>query len=99
MTKPTGRLLFAYNTIASLNEHITELQVRLSNAETMSGKEQSIRDLEQQAKGIKDLNNNQTSVGRMHNGGKRSFIFSQDAGHKELSLRNQALALKEQDNG
>jgi hypothetical protein len=26
MTKPTGKLLFAYNTIASLNEHIAELE-------------------------------------------------------------------------
>jgi hypothetical protein len=49
MIKPTGRLLFAYNTISELNKRIAELEKRLSHAETMSGREQSIRNLEQQA--------------------------------------------------
>jgi hypothetical protein len=50
--------------------------------------------LEQQAKGVEDLNRDETSVGRLHNGDKRSFIFSQDAWLRALELRNQAKALK-----
>jgi hypothetical protein len=51
--------------------------------------------LEQQAKGVEDLNRDETSVGRLHNGDKRSFIFSQDAWLRAFDLRNQAKALKE----
>jgi hypothetical protein len=36
-------------------DKITALEKRLSNAETMGDKAQSIRDLEQQAKGLKDF--------------------------------------------
>jgi hypothetical protein len=38
-------------------ERIAELEKRLSHAETMSDKEQSIRDLEQQAKGVNEFAN------------------------------------------
>jgi hypothetical protein len=48
-----------YTSLSKANQwfikRITELEKRLSNAETMGDKEQSIRDSEQQAKGISDF--------------------------------------------
>jgi hypothetical protein len=40
---------------SNFEAEITALEKRLSNAETMGDKAQSIRDLEQQAKGLKDF--------------------------------------------
>ena len=110
MTKPTGKLLFAYNTIASLNEHITELQVRLSNAETMSGKEQSIRDLEQQAKALSQYSEQLISdaevipLGLEHKGRGSNIYnwqthFGRELRYRANKLSNAKEALKEQDNG
>jgi hypothetical protein len=65
---------------------IAKLEKRLSNAETMGDKEQSIRDLEQQAKGLTDYAKNQES------GIDAVWIIS--AASKLLS---QAKALKEQE--
>jgi hypothetical protein len=59
----------------------------------------AIRDLEQQARGIEDLILEETSVGRLHSGDKRSFIFCQNAKIRILNLQNYAKALKDQGNG
>jgi predicted RNase H-like nuclease (RuvC/YqgF family) len=69
---------------------IAELEKRLSNAETMGDKAQSIRALEQQAKGVYDVRattgfwNLSTCLLRTH---LREY---------EIILKNQAKALKEQ---
>jgi hypothetical protein len=68
-------------------EEITALEKRLSNAETMGDKAQSIRDLEQQAKGVKSFAN--------------SCLGDDILNHKNLALKYaslihaQAQALKE----
>jgi hypothetical protein len=73
--------------IKSLQDKVAELE-----------KERDIRDLEQQAKGIELLIREDTSVGRLHNGDKRSFIFCQDAKIRAFELLGKAKALKGKDN-
>jgi hypothetical protein len=61
----------------------------------MTGEQFTIHNLKQQAKGIELLIREETSVGRLHNGDKRSFIFCQDAKIRALELLGKVKALKE----
>jgi hypothetical protein len=64
MTKPTGKLLFAYNTIASLNEHIAELEKErkdlieeFAEAECMGDLAKIARNYGYEAKALKEQTN------------------------------------------
>jgi hypothetical protein len=60
----------------------------------MTGEQFTIHNLKQEAKGIELLIREETSVGRLHNGDKRSFIFCQDAKIRALELLGKAKSLK-----
>jgi hypothetical protein len=60
----------------------------------MTGEQFTIHNLKQEAKGIEILIREETSVGRLHNGDKRSFIFCQDAKIRALELLGKAKSLK-----
>jgi uncharacterized coiled-coil DUF342 family protein len=60
MTKPTGKLLFAYNTIASLNERIAELDKDLSFYKCCMKSGENAKDSDapsQRAKALKEKGN------------------------------------------
>jgi hypothetical protein len=84
--------------IVQQDAKIAELEQKLSSvvAGLFSENDLAIRDLEQQARGIEDLILEETSVGRLHSGDKRSFIFCQDAKNRILNLQNYVKALKDQ---
>tara|TARA_R110000796_G_scaffold78503_1_gene175008 strand:- start:477 stop:854 length:378 start_codon:yes stop_codon:yes gene_type:complete len=72
-------------------KRIVELEKSLSNSETMGERQQSIRDLEQQAKGLEDLHKSVEKCGAKS---LMSFLLIEEADE----LINQAKALKEQVN-
>jgi hypothetical protein len=77
--------------IEGQEECIAELEKRLSHAETMSDREQSIRDLEQQAKGVEDA---LSSVERYYLV-DRYWIDVADLRVKAIDSQVEAKALKE----
>ena len=59
MSKPTGKLLFAYNTITALNERIAELEKeRAIGVYHFTVEEYKIHNLEQQEKAVNILYKN-----------------------------------------
>ena len=70
-------------------KRIAELEKKLSHAETMGGREQSIRDLEQRAKGVYDVRAT-TGFWNLSTCSLRTHLREY-----EVILKNQAKALKE----
>jgi hypothetical protein len=81
--------------LEELQKANAELEKELSNAQTMSDKEQSIRDLEQRANGIRDVRKanvrKKRTLGSVWGGGH--IIHNMQLAEEEL--RNQVKALKE----
>jgi hypothetical protein len=78
--------------IGRLLGEIAELEKQLSNAQTMGDREQSIRDLEQKAKGIEDA---VTKLERPDVPLAPYYILNNDLLNFAGALRNQAKTLKE----
>jgi hypothetical protein len=98
MIKPTGKLLFAYNTITALNERIAELESNILMLEQYNGSAESLikdikaHNLEQQAKALSDARHDFTYSS------DATCIYVDDFDKRIDKLHGQAKALKEQDN-
>jgi ribosomal protein L22 len=94
------RAISDINELIELRKANAELKKEVDNHRAgfvacMTGEQFTIHNLKQQAKGIELLIREETSVGRLHNGDKRSFIFCQDAKIRALELLGKVKALKE----
>ena len=94
------RAISDINELNELRKANAELKKEVDNHRAgfvacMTGEQFTIHNLKQQAKGIELLIREETSVGRLHNGDKRSFIFCQDAKIRALELLGKVKALKE----
>jgi hypothetical protein len=76
--------------VGALDKRIAELGQKLSHAETMGDREQAIRDLEQQAKGVEALAYSMLFRGHLENTLDRYEVLD-----RAKALREQAKQLKE----
>ena len=80
---------------AELEKERDEMGDKLAMASLLCRPESlQVHNLEQQAKAVKYLTDNESSIFRLFNGNKRTAIFSADANRRYFHLKNQAKALK-----